>query len=188
MKPSEIETLRKQHKERILPATPMILVGMGTCGIGNGAATVYHHFEKVLSENNFDCKLKQAGCFGFCAEEPMVMFYQPGKPMLVYSKVEVKDVKRIIDNLHKNRLYKNKLLCRIDEWDFLTSEVEFGKGYEDIPHWDEVPFFKGQKKVVFLDELSWMNGVDGSFLTALEWFWNSWRLGRACFHGHRHHL
>lgn len=148
MKPSEIETLRKQHKERILPATPMILVGMGTCGIGNGAATVYHHFEKVLSENNFDCKLKQAGCFGFCAEEPMVMFYQPGKPMLVYSKVEVKDVKRIIDNLHKNRLYKNKLLCRIDEWDFLTSEVVFGKGYEDIPHWDEVPFFKGQKKVV----------------------------------------
>mgnify|MGYP000152742796 CR=1 FL=1 len=33
---------------------------------------------------------------------------------------------------------------------------------------------KEQKKVVFLDELSWMNGVDGSFLTALEWFWNSW--------------
>ena len=24
---------------------------------------------------------------------------------------------------------------------------------------------KEQKKVVFLDELSWMNGVDGSFLT-----------------------
>ena len=33
---------------------------------------------------------------------------------------------------------------------------------------------KEQKKVVFLDELSWMNGMDGSFLTALEWFWNSW--------------
>ncbi len=31
-----------------------------------------------------------------------------------------------------------------------------------------------RKKVVFLDELSWMNGSDGSFLTALEWFWNSW--------------
>lgn len=31
-----------------------------------------------------------------------------------------------------------------------------------------------KKKVVFLDELSWMNGSDGTFLTALEWFWNSW--------------
>lgn len=37
---------------------------------------------------------------------------------------------------------------------------------------------KEQKKVVFLDELSWMNGVDGSFLTALEWFWNSWASAR----------
>lgn len=34
------------------------------------------------------------------------------------------------------------------------------------------------KKVVFLDELSWMNGLDGSFLTALEWFWNSWASAR----------
>lgn len=35
-----------------------------------------------------------------------------------------------------------------------------------------------KKKVVFLDELSWMNGQDGSFLTALEWFWNSWASAR----------
>ena len=34
------------------------------------------------------------------------------------------------------------------------------------------------KKVVFLDELSWMNGSDNSFLTALEWFWNSWASAR----------
>ena len=35
-----------------------------------------------------------------------------------------------------------------------------------------------EKKVIFLDELSWMNGQDGSFLTALEWFWNSWASAR----------
>ncbi len=148
MKPSEIEILGKLHRGRILPSTPMIMVGMGTCGIGNGAGTVYHLFQKYLSENTFDCKLKQTGCFGFCAEEPVVMLYQPDKPLLVYSRVEGKDVKRIMDNLQKKKLYRNKLLCRIDEWDFLTSQVEFGKGYEDVPHWDEVPFFKGQKKVV----------------------------------------
>ena len=37
---------------------------------------------------------------------------------------------------------------------------------------------KSDKKVVFLDELSWMNGGDGSFLTALKWFWNSWASAR----------
>lgn len=37
---------------------------------------------------------------------------------------------------------------------------------------------RNERKVVFLDELSWMNGGDGSFLTALEWFWNSWASAR----------
>lgn len=37
---------------------------------------------------------------------------------------------------------------------------------------------EAEKKVIFLDELSWMNGNDSSFLTALEWFWNSWASAR----------
>lgn len=148
MRPSEIKLIKEQHQERILPAMPMILVGMGTCGIGNGADTVYRQIRKQITDTGIDCKLKQTGCFGFCAEEPMVMLYQPGKPMLVYSKVNEKDVKHIIESLGKDTICRNKLLCRIDEWDFLTSEVKFGKGYQDIPHWDEIPFFKGQQKVV----------------------------------------
>ncbi|VBB45808.1 conserved hypothetical protein [uncultured Paludibacter sp.] len=148
MKPSQLEILQKQNIERILPPIPMLMVGMGTCGIGNGADVVYAQFQKQISETKFDCKLKQTGCFGFCAEEPIVMLYQPQKPILVYSKVDEKDAKRIFENLIKGKIHKNKLLCKIDDWDFLTSKAEFGKGYEEIPHWDEIPFFKGQKKVV----------------------------------------
>ncbi|MBK5196443.1 MAG: NADH-quinone oxidoreductase subunit J/K, partial [Proteiniphilum sp.] len=148
MKPSDIKKVRELHKERILPALPMILVGMGTCGMGNGADTVYHQLEKQLAETGFGFQLKQTGCFGFCAEEPMVMLCQPGKPVLVYSKVNEKDISPLINSLEKGQTYRDKLLCRIDEWDFLTSRVTFGKGYDDIPHWDEIPFFKGQKKVV----------------------------------------
>ena len=148
MRPSEIKLIKEQQQERILPAMPMILVGMGTCGIGNGADTVYCQIRKQIAATGIDCKVKQTGCFGFCAEEPMVMLYQPGKPMLVYSKVAEKDVRHIIESLGKDTICRNKLLCRIEQWDFLTSEVEFGKGYQDIPHWDEIPFFKGQQKVV----------------------------------------
>ncbi len=68
--------------------------------------------------------------------------------MLVYSKVNEKDAVRIVGSIGKGRIYRNKLLCRIDRWDFLTSKVEFGQGYEELPHWDEIPFFKGQQKVV----------------------------------------
>ncbi len=76
------------------------------------------------------------------------MLYRPGAPMLVYSKVNEKDAARIVESIGKDRIYRNKLLCRIDKWDFLTSKVEFGQGYAELPHWDEIPFFKGQQKVV----------------------------------------
>ncbi|HLP04655.1 MAG TPA: FAD-dependent oxidoreductase [Paludibacter sp.] len=128
--------------------TPMILVGMGTCGMGNGADLVYESLEKHLPETKAECILKKTGCFGFCAEEPLLTLYQPGKPMLVYSKVTAKDARLIVDSLIQNKIYKKKILCRIDNWDFITSQVEFGKGYENIPHWDEISFFKGQKKIV----------------------------------------
>ncbi len=37
---------------------------------------------------------------------------------------------------------------------------------------------KKKKKVVFLDELPWMDSRNSGFLTALEHFWNSWASGR----------
>jgi NADH-quinone oxidoreductase subunit F len=149
--PLEVIPLLTEVRGNLFGSTSTLLVGMGTCGIGNGAELVFTRLQKYISETKASFKLKQTGCFGFCAEEPLVTLYQPGKPMLVYSKVGEKDAVHIADGLIKGKIYKKKILCRIDEWDFLTSKVYFGKGYEDIPHWDEIPFFKGQKKIVLRD-------------------------------------
>ena len=111
-------------------STSTLLVGMGTCGIGNGADLVFTRLQKYISETKASFKLKQTGCFGFCAEEPLVMLYQPRKPMLVYSKVDEKDAVHIADGLSKGKIYQKKILCRIDEWDFLTSKIDFGKGLD----------------------------------------------------------
>ncbi len=148
MKPHELEILKQQFQERILPDVPMILVGMGTCGIGNGADVIFNRLEARISETKSPYLLKQTGCFGFCAQEPLVTLYQPGKPLLVYCRVNEKDAIHLVDALTKGRIYNKKILCRIDEWDFRESQVHFGKGYAEIPHWDEIPFFKGQKKIV----------------------------------------
>lgn len=148
MRPSDIEKMRALSQERILPPLPMIMVGMGTCGIGNGADLVYRKLEEQLAATGTACELKQSGCFGFCAEEPLLMLYQPGKPLLVYSRVEEADVAPIVEALSRGVMLREKLLCRIDRWNFLTSQFNFGSGYEEIPHWDEIPFFKGQLKLV----------------------------------------
>ena len=40
------------------------------------------------------------------------------------------------------------MLCKIEEWDHLTGHVKYGYGYPDVPHWNEIPFFEGQVKIV----------------------------------------
>lgn len=148
MKSFELEILKQQNLSRIKPSIPMIMVGMGTCGIGNNADLLFNEIQKCIESNNFECIIKPVGCFGFCAEEPLVTVYQPEKPMLIYSKVELKDVHRIVEGLISGKIYNRKILCKIEDWDYLTSYFEYGKGYEKIPKWDEIPFYKGQKKIV----------------------------------------
>ncbi|MDR1765609.1 MAG: ATP-binding protein [Lachnospiraceae bacterium] len=36
-----------------------------------------------------------------------------------------------------------------------------------------------RRKVLFIDEIPWMDTPRSGFLTALEWFWNGWASGRA---------
>jgi len=148
MKSQELEILKKQNLAEILPSVPMLLVGMGTCGIGNGADMVYNRLQKMIEDYKYDLKLKKTGCFGFCSQEPLLTLYQPGKPLLVYSKVDEKDAVLIVNGMLKGKIYLKKLLCRIDSWNHHTCQIEYGKGYETVPHWDEIPFFRGQKKIV----------------------------------------
>lgn len=148
MNTQTLHTLKQQNAKRILPAVPQLLVGMGTCGIGNGADLVFATAQKHIAESGFDCGLKPVGCFGFCAQEPLLTVYQPGKPMLVYGGVDAKDAVRIVDGLKNGKLYTKKILCRIESWDHLTAQFDFGKGYNQFPLWNEIPFFKGQKKIV----------------------------------------
>jgi NADH-quinone oxidoreductase subunit F len=151
MRHENIEKLRLQATAKIHPQKPMIMVGMGTCGIGNGANEVYNEFEKRISSANHNILLKITGCFGFCANEPLVTIYQPGLPLLLYHKVEVKDVQKLIDSVLNNKPYKNKILCQIAEWNHITSIQQYGNPIPGILLWNEISFFKGQKKIVLRD-------------------------------------
>ena len=148
MLPHEIIQQFLANQYRIQPSEPMILVGMGTCGIGNGADKIFRTLHQKISTEKWFIRLKQVGCFGFCAEEPLITVYQPGKPLLIYCKTDEKDAVKIAEGLLSGKIYNKKILCRIDKWDFITSEFDFGKGFENIPLWNEIPFFKGQHKIV----------------------------------------
>jgi NADH-quinone oxidoreductase subunit F len=152
MKPiRDLETLnaiREAGLAKLLPSRPRIAIGMGTCGAGNGAEGVYHAFAEAIGKRGLDIQLVPTGCFGFCAEEPLVNVWRPGRPLLVLHRVQQDHVDKILDGLGRDSIPDSMILCKIERWDHITGELEYGSGLEHIPAWDAIPFFAGQKKVV----------------------------------------
>jgi NADH-quinone oxidoreductase subunit F len=165
---SSFNAVREAGLGKLLPDKPRIGVGMGTCGTGNGAEGVYHAFVDEIERRGLDMELARVGCFGFCAAEPLVNVWLPGRPLVILHRVQTNDVPHILDDLYLGKISTDLALCKIEEWDHLTGQVKYGSGYPEIPLWRDVPFFKGQKKIVLrncglisADEIEEYIGVGG---------------------------
>ncbi len=145
---SSFNAVREAGLGKLLPYKPRIGVGMGTCGTGNGAEGVYHAFADAIEQRGLDMQLARVGCFGFCAAEPLVNVWLPGRPLVIMHRVQPNDVPHILDDMYLGKISTERALCKIEEWDHLTGQVKYGTGLPEIRSWREVPFFKGQKKIV----------------------------------------
>ena len=148
-----LTALKEAALKELFPAKALISVGYGTCGLGNGAGEVYSRFAKEIAARKADVVLKKTGCFGFCSAEPFVNVYRPGKPLLLLSKVQAREVPKITEALKDGdlRVLERRALCKIEDWDFRLSKVVFGRDFPSVPNWNEVPFFKGQEKIILRD-------------------------------------
>jgi NADH-quinone oxidoreductase subunit F len=141
--------VREAGLAKLMPGIPRIAVGMGTCGSGNGAEAVFHAFSSEIDARGVAVQLVPVGCFGFCAEEPLVNLWVPGHPLLILHRVQPNHVDGILNGLSHGKLPPPELvLCKIEEWDHITGRVKYGTGYPDVPNWNEIPFFNGQVKIV----------------------------------------
>ncbi len=140
--------VREAGLAKLMPAVPRITVGMGTCGRGNGAEGVFHAFAELIERSGDEIVLAGVGCFGACFQEPLVTVRLPGQPMVVLHRVQANDAGRILHDAATGKLTPDLIYCKIEEWDHVTGYLKYGHGYPEIPRWNEVPFFKGQKKIV----------------------------------------
>jgi NADH-quinone oxidoreductase subunit F len=145
---STFNAVREAGLAKLVPTKPRVGVGMGTCGAGNGAEGVFHAFAEAIGRQGRDVKLAPVGCFGFCAMEPLVNVRLPGKPLVILQRVEAGDVQRILDDMAVGGLPQDLAMCKVEQWDHLTAHVLYGEGFPKIPNWNEIPFFKPQKKLV----------------------------------------
>jgi NADH-quinone oxidoreductase subunit F len=140
--------VREAGSAKLMPAVPRVTVGMGTCGRGNGAEEVFHALNEAVQSRGLDVLVAGVGCFGACHQEPVVGVRMPGNPLVLLRRVRVNDAARILEGISTQTLPADLVYCKIEEWDYVTSHLRYGQGYPKIPMWSEIPFFKGQKKIV----------------------------------------
>ena len=140
--------VRESGLAKLLPAIPRVAVGMGTCGRGNGAEEVYHALNEAIERSGQEVLLAPVGCFGSCFQEPLVNVRLPGAPLVMLRRVRANDAARILESLSNHGMPADLIYCKIEEWDHITGHVKFGQDYPEVPQWNAIPFFKGQKKIV----------------------------------------
>jgi NADH-quinone oxidoreductase subunit F len=143
---SSFNAVREAGLAKLLPDKPRIAVGMGTCGRGNGSEAVYRALADAAEPAG--ARLARVGCFGPCSEEPLVSAWTPGSPLVILRRVQESDAERIVSDLTDARIPPDLAWCKVEEWDHITAQIKYGHGYPELPSWHEVPFFKGQKKIV----------------------------------------
>jgi NADH-quinone oxidoreductase subunit F len=140
--------VRESGLAKLTPSVPRITVGMGTCGRGNGAEEVFHALNEAVQRSGLEVVLASVGCFGSCFQEPLVSIRLPGNPLVILRRVHANDANRILEGVSAGTYPADLVYCKIEEWDHITTHIRFGQAYPEIPAWNAIPFFKGQKKIV----------------------------------------
>lgn len=144
----DLNNIKTQGLDKILLNKPRISVGLATCGIASGADRVYEGVKNYIEENSLNIYLTKTGCIGYCKNEPLMNISLPDRPILIFHKISESDIPYILDALINKKPVNDKVLCKIEEWDHITSRIVYGYGFEDLPSYRDIPFFKHQTKVV----------------------------------------
>lgn len=101
--PQALATLREKAREALELRQDQrdvrITVHMGTCGIAAGARDILAHFIAELGARKIDkVTLRQAGCAGLCAEEPMLTLTDKAGKEYCYGKLDKTKVRDIIED------------------------------------------------------------------------------------------
>lgn len=111
-----------------------VLVCAGTGCTSSNSLKIMDEMETLLKDNSLESEIKivKTGCFGLCAEGPIVVVYPEGA---MYTRVGVADVKDIVEeHLLKGRIVK-RLLAGEKEAEDISKALE------------SVDFFKRQHRI-----------------------------------------
>ncbi|MBN1656102.1 MAG: FAD-dependent oxidoreductase [Deltaproteobacteria bacterium] len=130
-----VARLRRDEVEK-----PAIFVGMGTCGLGAGAAKTMAAIRDYIKVNGIDADLVEVGCVGICSEEPIVDVQLPGRTRVSFGKVDDAAVPELLQSVLKGVTPPELTLGQ-----FRSDSLQ---PWKDVPFLDEHPFLAGQRRFV----------------------------------------
>jgi len=136
------ERLARYRRELLLEEhdTPVILVGMGTCGLANGAQVLHDALVAECAARELTVSIIPVGCVGYCAREVIVDVKLPGRPRISYCEVKAADIPAIVERtLQHGEVLEEKLLG--------VESRDAEAGWQDYPLLSELPFFAKQRKI-----------------------------------------
>ena len=152
---ADLQKARQAGLKSLYPDALTIRVGMGSCGLAAGAQAVYDALAREAEARGVQAEFRRTGCIGFCEEEPLVDILRPGWPRIMFSRLTAEKAPTLIRDLANGRVRKDWALCKIDEEEHLilgeTRKYpvnEVPGELNDIPRYQDVPFFAKQKKIV----------------------------------------
>lgn len=104
----------------------------GTGCLSAGSDHLYEALSQEIGRRGLAVQLKRTGCHGFCQRGPIVICEPQG---FFYSAVQPQDAAEIAEALSQGRMVER--LCYRDP-----------KTNEAIPTYGEIPFYKGQSRII----------------------------------------
>lgn len=129
----------KTVRQKIIDAgkeerTPLLFIGMGTCGLAAGAGDVFAAVSAYLKGKSIQAQIRPVGCIGLDEEEVLVDVKMPGKVRVSYGRVTPEMVPRIIEE----HVIKGQ---PVEEW-------VIGTVPDKENPYPELPFYKKQRRNV----------------------------------------
>jgi NADH-quinone oxidoreductase subunit F len=140
---SDLEALCTEGLATLNPPRLKISVGMATCGLATGAATVYDALRDEAAVRGLDLMLVATGCIGYCQQEPLVDVRMPGQGRLLFSRMTPDRARDLIAALAAGAWPAKDALAAIRKEPPAALEAVGG-----LPFLDELPFYARQHKII----------------------------------------
>ena len=132
---SQISILKRE-----VVTKPVFFVGMGTCGLGAGAAKTLEALKRCLTDRGTDVDIVEVGCVGLCSAEPIMDIQLPGKNRLSFQSVTEEQVPMLLDRVLGGTVPAELLLGQY--------RSKSASAWPDVAYIDEHPFFAPQTRWV----------------------------------------